>query len=571
MRSFIFALFIIVLNFNGALHAQLESIIDGTLGIGVTNTRGRLHINSLVDEQPIRASVNSVLKFVVNDNGGVAIGGPFISLPTDGLYVKGNAGIGTTGPAAKLQVNHNGNSTSPQLKLLEIEKMDFARLNFENAGESETWTVLGRTNMDTDTTLRFFHSAYGDIVSLTARGTVGIGTVSPQEKLQIDAPNSGNTKILFSENEVPAASLFYEGSAGTGTNNLMHLRSEINGLQRNVMTWKLNGNVGIGTSDPENPLQIQGGSDSELGSGGVIVLGASSDANLSMDNDEIMARNNGAIAPLYLQDLGGALHMHQGLDEIDELIYSSDHKLGIGNNSPEAKLDINTAAGTSALRAAVDGTTKFRVHSNGSVSVGSNSAGPADGLYVGGSLGIGTLPGPFLLYPQDAVESTGGASLVHFRNSTVTDDAKVLSLSLGKTTPDVGSFYALFFGGDSFADGGIEATGGGGVRYNTTSDQRLKTNIHDVQHGLNTVLKMRPRSYVYKQNPQKDEIGLIAQELLEIYPDAVSGDPNHSVEEPMMIDYGRLTPILIAAIQDLNKKVENLEAQVARLTEEDNN
>ena len=82
---------------------------------------------------------------------------------------------------------------------------------------------------------------------------------------------------------------------------------------------------------------------------------------------------------------------------------------------------------------------------------------------------------------------------------------------------------------------------------------------------------MRPRSYAYKQNPQKDEIGLIAQELLEVYPDAVSGDPNQSIEEPMMIDYGRLTPILIAAIQDLNKKVEILEAQVARLTEEDNN
>ena len=65
-------------------------------------------------------------------------------------------------------------------------------------------------------------------------------------------------KILFSEDDNPGASLFYQGSAGVGTSNLVHLRSEVAGNQDNIMTWKLNGNVGIGIDNPNVALDVDG-------------------------------------------------------------------------------------------------------------------------------------------------------------------------------------------------------------------------------------------------------------------------------------------------------------------------
>jgi len=63
---------------------------------------------------------------------------------------------------------------------------------------------------------------------------------------------------------------------------------------------------------------------------------------------------------------------------------------GFGTTAPNAKLHINSASGQSALRAQVNASTKFLVHSGGGVSIGSGTTPPANGLYVAGRTGIGT-------------------------------------------------------------------------------------------------------------------------------------------------------------------------------------
>ncbi|MEO7310872.1 MAG: tail fiber domain-containing protein [Chitinophagaceae bacterium] len=79
----------------------------------------------------------------------------------------------------------------------------------------------------------------------------------------------------------------------------------------NAMTVFKSGNVGIGTSAiPVTRLQIVGGSDASLSSNsGYLVLGDVNSNNMVIDNNEIIARNNGANTTLFLQNNGGALEV----------------------------------------------------------------------------------------------------------------------------------------------------------------------------------------------------------------------------------------------------------------------
>jgi hypothetical protein len=55
-------------------------------------------------------------------------------------------------------------------------------------------------------------------------------------------------------------------------------------------------------------------------------------------------------------------------------------------------------------------------------------------------------------------------------------------------------------------------------------------------------------------------MGFIAQEMQEIMPEAVSADD--SEEKILSMDYGRITPILVSALQDAHKKIEELESRI---------
>jgi hypothetical protein len=103
-----------------------------------------------------------------------------------------------------------------------------------------------------------------------------------------------------------------------------------------------------------------------------------------------------------------------------------------------------------------------------------------------------------------------------------------------------------------------------GTTYNTTSDRRLKTDIQPIADATDKLMAMNPVSHKWKADPEADAVvGFIAQEMQEIVPEAVSGTPDG--EEMMAMDYGRITPVLVAALQDAHKKIEALEERLAVL------
>lgn len=97
-----------------------------------------------------------------------------------------------------------------------------------------------------------------------------------------------------------------------------------------------------------------------------------------------------------------------------------------------------------------------------------------------------------------------------------------------------------------------------------SSDLRLKKNIKGLNNALTNTLKMRGVSYNWKDESKSPNthIGVIAQEVEEIYPEFVMTD-----EDGMKsVNYSQMVAVLIEAVKELNTKIESLETENAVLT-----
>jgi hypothetical protein len=101
---------------------------------------------------------------------------------------------------------------------------------------------------------------------------------------------------------------------------------------------------------------------------------------------------------------------------------------------------------------------------------------------------------------------------------------------------------------------------GSSIGYNTGSDYRLKTDLRNYS-GLEIVNKIKTYDFAWKANSSR-MYGVMAHELQEILPYAVSGSKDAIDENGIPItqgvDYGKLTPILVKAIQEQEKKINQL-------------
>ena len=100
-----------------------------------------------------------------------------------------------------------------------------------------------------------------------------------------------------------------------------------------------------------------------------------------------------------------------------------------------------------------------------------------------------------------------------------------------------------------------------GTTYNTSSDIRLKTDINPIEDSVEKVRAMNPVLHKWKNNISADAVhGFIAQEMQEVIPEAVTGDPNS--EDMMSMDYGRITPVIVAALQNALKEIDELKTRI---------
>jgi hypothetical protein len=184
--------------------------------------------------------------------------------------------------------------------------------------------------------------------------------------------------------------------------------------------------------------------------------------------------------------------------------------------------DFNTNNGTTT-------TSRLRISSVGNVSIGTTSA-----LNTG-------------VFSVLAAASRQGSTF----QATTDSYWPILcwNLSAGSTS------LLLFQSGSGGATVGSITYNGSLTLYNTTSDQRLKTNIVDAPSG--NIDDIKVRSFDWIENGNHQSYGMIAQELNEVAPYAVHQP--QSPDEMMGVDYSKLVPMMIKEIQDLKQRIATLE------------
>jgi hypothetical protein len=114
--------------------------------------------------------------------------------------------------------------------------------------------------------------------------------------------------------------------------------------------------------------------------------------------------------------------------------------------------------------------------------------------------------------------------------------------------------------------------------YYIYSDERLKSDRQPLKYGLQTIMQLKPQQYFQHNstsdstgiNIKKDEgattFGLLAQEAYKVVPEMVHRPADDS-KELWTIDYSKLGPILVKAVQEQEKKIEDLQTQKEQTTD----
>ena len=279
---------------NTAAAARITIDTSGNVGIGKTNPGGKLHVvgeNVIID----RASGDPFLEFYTSGTtnnvsvyGGASTGFRVFTGGSERIRISGsgNVGIGTTNPTARLEI---GEASGIVARLSRITSGNNIDINYYNP--ISTAGDIARIRVDGDG----ISNLYGAIsfwttqtpnslverARITSGGNVGIGTTNPTSLWSGDAKvlhvsASGTTaagvRVASSRANVEFYSSGTTDNWGFYTTANMPFSLYTNNVERIRVTG--DGNVGIGTTNPANKLQIgsvgssgYGGNDLVIGNG----------------------------------------------------------------------------------------------------------------------------------------------------------------------------------------------------------------------------------------------------------------------------------------------------------------
>jgi trimeric autotransporter adhesin len=358
---------------------------------------------------------------------------------------------------------------------------------------------------------------------------VGIGTSTPKANLHVFQDYNGVTSIDI-----------YNPNVG---NTAYGALSISNGISRNDSV--LLRVLGTGYSTPI-------GGEAFMADGGVL----STETNLS-NGLSIVARNSSADIRFYA---GGPAAENQ------RMIIKNDGNIGIGTSYPITKLEV-----------------KGEGYNDSRINVRSNTDNPAIMTLMADSDNVTAESNRFIFGKwgnggwssrQAFITNVGNSSLNFYQITNIGDhnpdpngdNSHLVSLSInsnrnigiGTTTPT----ERLVVNGNAVITGDGYATS-----FVETSDLLLKTNIDNLNYGLNEILNLRPVSFDYLSTG-RPSFGFIAQEVKDIIPEVVYGK-----EGGYGLNYSIITALLVKGVQEQQQQINllssNLDLNVADSVSED--
>ena len=517
----------------------------------------------------------------------------------------GNVGIGTDNPARLLSLYSNNAETTPRF-LIEQDGTGDAVMAFSLTG-SQGWS-MGIDNSLGDAFM--IHNSAGGVdsssqLTIATDGDVGIGTVSPDEKLHvsngkvlIDVTSSVGTELIFKNlaaDQFAADKNYHEinfitsatssettggyvrikaGQEVSGTDNKSYLgfwTAPDDGTVTEKMRIDSDGNVGIGTNSPDAKLEVRSDGWGTLAE---MIRFSTTAGNAGYANSIVSKQSTGSGFNTILGfDLNTGTTGVQGR----VLTLLGDGNVGIGTDSPRGILDLkysgngtlsNTTSEYQLVLEAPSGTSNYGRNIGWSESTGVNVITSAinavdDGASSATGLTFSTGNSSTLTEKMritsagDFIFNTGSSSLQTYptQGSNQVNAGGSTYFSIGHITGSSNGNLYMGFGYNGTGIGSITQNGTTGVSYNTSSDYRLKEDLKDFA-GLDMVSKIPVYDFKWKTDESRS-YGVMAHEIQEVLPDAVTGEKD--AEDMQSVDYSKIVPLLVKSIQELTAKVEMLE------------
>jgi hypothetical protein len=253
--------------------------------------------------------------------------------------------------------------------------------------------------------------------------------------------------------------------------------------------------------------------------------------------------------------------------------------INLNNNKLETSNNLSDVASASTARTNLGLGTIATQASNSVTITGGSITGITDLAVADGGTGLSSSGGSGFLLIGNSSNTFTAATLTGTTNRiTVTNGSGSITISAPQ---DIATSSNVQFG--SFGVGTAASGTAGEIRASNQitsffSDERLKEDIVEIEDALEKVMTLR--GVTYKPNSiaesfgykKENMVGVIAQDVEKVLPEAVKSAPfdvmlfentqiSRSGQNYKTVQYEKLVPLLIEAIKDLNKQVQELKGK----------